>query len=109
MLCKRHFDRKHRPLARRRADIDRMAEEMAQALDNGEAKAEPSAPFARRVVELVELVEDGAELGVGNADPGVPDLDAQPAAATTAAEQHLAALGVLDRVRQEVPEHLLEQ
>ena len=46
---------------------------------------------------------------LGNADAGVPDLDADRAVAPAAAEQHLAALGVFQRVRQQVADHLLEQ
>ena len=45
----------------------------------------------------------------GNADPGVPDLDAQLVAAPPAAEQDLALIGVFHRVREQVADHLLEQ
>src|SRR5271169_3794373 len=55
------------------------------------------------------LLEDRLKLLVGNANSGVPDLDAQHAFASTATKQNLAALGVFHRVGQKVADHLLEQ
>lgn len=45
-----------------------MIEQSPEAIDDGEAEAEAAAPFARRVVELVVLLEDRLELVVGYAD-----------------------------------------
>ncbi len=61
------------------------------------------------IVELVILHEDGPEVGFRNADSSVPDLDAQHPAATAAAQQNLAGPRVLDRIGQQVAQHLLEQ
>ena len=103
------LDGEDRALARLRADADPMAQQIAQALHDGETEAEAAAPFARGIVELMVLLEDRLKFLVGDADSGVPDLDAQHSLAPTATEQHLAAPGVFQRVRKQVADHLLEQ
>ncbi len=105
----RHLDGKHRALARTGTDIDSVAQQVRQALHDGETEAEALAALARRIVELMELLENRLKLFLGNADPGIPDLDAQLVAAPPAAEQDLAFIGVFHRVRQQVADHLLEQ
>jgi hypothetical protein len=52
----------------------------------------PLLTLARRIVELMELLENRLKLLFGNADPGIPDLDAQLVAAPPAAEQDLPLL-----------------
>jgi len=86
-----------------------MAQQIPQALNDGETEAEPTAALARRIIDLMVLLENGLKLAIWNADPGIPDLDAQHSVAPTAAEQHLAALGVFQRVGNKIAEHLLEQ
>ncbi len=63
---------------------------LGQALHDGETEAEALAALARRIVELMELLENRLKLLFGDADAGVPDLDAQLVAAPPAAEQDLA-------------------
>ena len=67
------------------------------------------AALVRPVVELAILVEDRPQLRVRDADPGVPDLDAEHGPAPPAAEQHRAAPRVFQRVGQQVANHLLQQ
>ena len=55
------------------------------------------------------LLEDRLKFLFGDADSGVQDLDAQRSCAPAAADQNFAALGVLQRVRKQVADHLLEQ
>ena len=86
-----------------------MAQQVCQALHDGETEAEALAALARRIVELMELLENRLKLFFGNADPGIPDLDAQLVAAPPAAEQDLALIGVFHCVREQVADHLLEQ
>ena len=86
-----------------------MAKQFAQALDDRKAQAQAVAALAGGVVELMVFLEDRLQLRRGDADSGVPDLDAQLSAAATAADQHFAALGVFQRVRKQVADHLLEQ
>ena len=57
----------------------------------------------------MELLENGLQLVGRNADAGIPDLQAQLAAARVATNQDAAALGIFDRVREQVADHLLEQ
>ena len=90
-------------------DIDSEAHQVRQALHDGEAEAETLAALARWIVELMELLENRLKLLFGNADPGIPDLDAQLVAAPPAAEQDLAFIGVFHCVREQVADHLLEQ
>ena len=92
-----------------RADAYPMAQQIPQALHDGETEAEAAAAFARGIVELMVLLEDRLKFLVGDADSGVPDLDAQHSLAPTATEQHLAAPGVFQGVRKQVADHLLEQ
>ena len=51
----RNLDGKDRALARTRTDIDSVAQQVCQALDNGETEAKALAALARRIVELMEL------------------------------------------------------
>ena len=103
------LDREYRPLSVRRAHPDRMAEQFAQAFDDREAQAQALASLAGGVVHLMVFVEDRPQLRLGDADPGVPDLDAQFALASSAPDEHPAALGEFQGVRQQVADHLLEQ
>ena len=109
VLSERHLDGEDRALARPRSNIDRMAQQVCQPLDDGETEAEAFAALARRIVDLMKLLEDRLKLLFGDADPGVPDLDAQHVAAPPAAEQDLALTGVFHRVREQIADHLLEQ
>ena len=78
------------PLPGASGRVTRWPSRSRQPLHDGQAETQPAAAFARRVVELVVLLEDRLKLLVGNADAGIPDLDAQRARAPAAAEQHLA-------------------
>ena len=91
---------KTEPLPGLRADADPVAQQIAQALHDRQAEAEAAAAFARGIVELMVLLEDRLKFLLGNADAGIPDLDAQHVSVPAAAEQHLAARGVFQRVRQ---------
>jgi hypothetical protein len=79
-----------------------VAEQIPQTLHDGQAEAETPAPLTRGVVELMVLLEDRLKLPVGDANAGIPDLDAQDAAAPSATKQHLAGAGVFQRVGQQL-------
>src|SRR3546814_7398114 len=68
-----------------------------------------AASLARRIVELMELLEDPPALLLRDADPGIPDLDAQLAVAAPAPEQDAPFRRIADRVGQQVAENALEQ
>ena len=86
-----------------------MAEQIAQALHDGEPEAKAAASFTRGVVDLVVFLEDRLKFLFGNADPGVADLDAEHSALATATQQHLAMPGVFHGIGQQVADHLLQQ
>ena len=90
-----------------RANVDRVTQQIRQPLCDRKAETEPAAALARHIVELPELLEDRIQLSRGNADPGIPHLDAQRVAASPAAEQNLPLAGVLDRVREQVAQDLV--
>src|ERR1700734_604924 len=105
----RDLDREYRPLSLQRPHPNRMTEQFPQAFDDREPEAQTLAPLAGGVVHLMVFVEDRLQLGLGDADPGVPDLDAQFALAPAAPDEHPAALGIFQRVRDQIADHLLEQ
>ena len=78
--------------------MDRMAKQGRQALNDGQPETEAETAFAGGIAELMIFVEDCLKILLGNADAGIPNLDAQHSAAATAAKQYLAALGVFQRV-----------
>src|SRR6185437_5968679 len=59
--------------------------------------------------ELAEFTENVLALILGDADAGIPNLDAQGVAAPTAADQHAAAVGIADRVGDEIEEDAAQQ
>ena len=65
--------------------------------------------IARGLAGGTLVVEDRLQRGAGHEAAVGPDLDAEPLAAPAAAEQHLAASGLPDGVRQKIADHLLEQ
>ena len=105
----RHLDGEDRAFARNGSNVDGVPQQVRQAFDDRETEAEPFAALARRIVELMELLENCRKFLFGNADTGIPDLDAQLVAAPSAAEQDLAFICVFHRVRQQIADHLLEQ
>src|SRR5580704_2826618 len=105
----RDLDREYRPLSFQRAHPNRMAEQFAQAFDDREPQAQTLASLARGVLHLMVFFEDRLQLRLRDADPGIPNLDAQFALASPAPEEHTAALGIFQRVRDQIADHLLEQ
>ena len=108
LASERYLDGEDRALAWTGLDIDGMAQQIPQALHDGETEAEATAVLAGRIVELMEFREDRAKLLLGDAGAGVPNLNAQLVAAPPAAEQDLAALGMFHCVREQVADHLFE-
>ena len=100
---------KMEPLSWPRADVDPMAEQITQALHDGETQAKAAASLTRGIVELMVFLEDRLKLIFGNADSSVADLDAQHSSVPAATEQHLATPGVFHGVGKQVADHLLQQ
>ena len=78
-------------------------------MDDREPQPQPFGAFARRVVHLMELLENRLTMFFGNAGASVPDFDTHCVAAPTAAEQHFSLRGEFHGVGQKVAQDLLEQ
>src|SRR3546814_9126800 len=81
------LDAEHAALPLHRAQEYLMTQDVGQAPDDGQTESGAAASLARRIVELMELLEDPPALLLRDADPGIPDLDAQLAVAAPAPEQ----------------------
>ena len=62
-----------------------MPEQNPETAHDRKTEPEAAATFARRIAELVILLENRVEFGVRNTDAGIPDLDAQRPAMAPAA------------------------
>ena len=106
---KRHLDAEDRARAQSGANVDLVSEQIGKALHNGKTETEALASFPSRIVELMEFLEDRLKLQFRDAGAGIPDLDAEHVTAASAAEEEPAVGRVLDRVRQEIADDLLEK
>src|SRR5262249_21385902 len=77
-------------------------------LGDGEAEARAALGFGKGAVDLVKLIEDPTLLLKGYAGPGVGHRDGEMAIPRTRGDAHLAGVGELDRVPNEVQKHLRE-
>src|SRR5258708_3280328 len=82
-----------------------MFEEVAQALDDGEAEA----AVAAAIGEPIEFAKNLAPVLLRDSRAGVPHFDAQGAAALPAADEHAARCRVTHRIRHEVGDDPSEQ
>jgi len=87
-----HHDGKSRTLAQGRDQVDGMAEQDAQAVDDGEAEAETALGIASS--EAVEFAEDIPPLVFGNPRPAVPDFDMHRVTAPPATHDDAAGGGI---------------
>ena len=72
-----------------RTELQRVRSEHEQArkaLHNGQSKSQTETALTRGVAQLVVFIEDCLEILLGNADAGIPNLDPQYLAPSTAAE-----------------------
>ncbi len=80
------FDGKDGSLAGRGSHDDLMVEQFRQPPHDRQSQPQAAAALARRIVELVIFVEDRQQFLVRDADPGVPDFDADDSGPAPAAE-----------------------
>ena len=85
-----------------------MAKLVGQPGHHRQADAEAAAGIGGRVA-AIELVEDAAQLVVGDAGAGVPDSDPQRLTPSQAPDQDAAVFGLLDRVEGQVAHDPLQQ
>ena len=91
---------------------ERRLEQSGQALDDGQAQAQAFVLVRRErspAVDLVELVEDVRQTGLGDADAAVPDLQHELAAARAASHQHATVFAVADGVADQVAQDAFDE
>lgn len=86
-----------------------MRQQAREPLHDGQPDAQPLRPIAARITDLIELVEDAAEVLVRDADAGVADVDPHQRPACAGSHHHAATRRVLQRVVHEVGQQPLQQ
>src|ERR1044072_2893939 len=86
-----------------------MAEQPAQPVNDRQPESQPAAAIPLRASDLVELAEDLLLLAFRNAWPAVEHVDAHPAAASPAPDQHPASGGVAHCIGHQVEQDAFEQ
>src|SRR6516162_2953907 len=76
------------------------------ALGDREPKASPTLPFGRRIVCLLELLENLALIRQGDARSSVAHRDREGAVRCGRLDRDLALVGELDGIADEVEQHL---
>src|SRR5438094_408063 len=71
---KRHLDREPAALARLRADIDRVAKHLGNAVDDGKAQPQAGRPLAIGL-KAMEFLEDEFQFLFRDAGPGIVNFD----------------------------------
>src|SRR5215475_6998851 len=97
---------KRRPFARRRHHPDAAPMHLHDLLRDGEAEARAALGLGKGTVDLVELLEDPSLLVKGYARPGVRHRDGEMAVPRARSDAHLAGVGELDGVANEIEQHL---
>ena len=85
-----------------------MIENARDTLDDGKPEPEPERR-ARALIETLKFLEDDFLLSSGNAEARVDDVDAQFSAPAPAADQHLPARRIFDRVRNQILQQPAQQ
>src|SRR5882762_3596873 len=84
-----------------------MAEQIAQAIDDGETKAEAAMGVAPR--EPIEFAKNVSPLVLWNSGTGIPHLDAHGFAAPATADDHAADGRVADGIGDQVEQDTLQE
>src|SRR6266516_525659 len=108
-MAQRQLDGEAAAATRMAGHLDGSPQDQHQLAHHGEAEANPARRAGVGDVDLVETLEDAVQLRHGDADAVVLDADSELVALGAGAEQAGAVgRGVLDRVLQQVAEHLAE-
>ena len=86
-----------------------MSEHAGNPVRNRQAEPEPALLIVVEFIQPPEFLEDLALLVRRNAGTGIPDFDAETAAASPATEQHVTVLGVANGVGKEILQHPPQQ
>ena len=84
-------------------------EQLHQALHDGEAQTIAIARDVGRNADLIELIVDVRQLIRRDADARIEHLDTNQRRLVQAAQAHPAFTGVLDGIRDQIPQDLLHQ
>jgi hypothetical protein len=101
-----HLER--RSLAYRRLDPNAAAVHLNDLLGDGEPEASATSGLGQRVVDLMELLKDASALVIGNAWTRIGHADVEAAVDRLGSHAHLASVGELDGVANEIEQHLRE-
>ena len=86
-----------------------MRKQVGEPTHDGEPQPHPLAPVARRIADLVELIEDAWQMRRINADAGVPHFEQYHLATTTGTYQHTTLFGIGQRIGDEILQNPLQQ
>ena len=107
-IAERQIDAKDRPAAKARSHADMGVQDAAQALDDREPEAHAGRVLFAQV-ESMKFFENVGKLVARDPGSRIPDLNAQYAAARAATNQDAAALGIAQRVTQEISQDPFDQ
>src|SRR3954471_5497911 len=102
-MTQRNFNGEDGALARCGTRNNLMAQYISQSLHDGETQPETSQLSVLRGLKM--FFENARHLCTHNPDTAVPDLDADFVTGTTAAQQNATAIGVADRIRNQIADH----
>ncbi len=110
----RQPDPEHRPFPLDTIDRDLTAHHLNEFTANRQPQPRPAVSPRRRRVDLRERSEQAINAILGDPDPGVADLDRDPCSVVAdplgqrRRQVHLAVFGELDRIAQQIDNHLAE-
>ena len=105
----RDLDTKTGTLSRLGINMHRVPEQHGEPTNDRKPQAHTLATMARRVVDLIELLEDALALAHWDANTRVPDLEHQASGVTACSDDHAFTRGVADRIRGEIRQDPLQQ
>ena len=86
-----------------------MVQQVGQPADEPQPEAQAGAAFFGAAVELAEVVEDPALIGLGNAGAAVPDLEPHDPAVPAASDEDAPLVGIANRIGNQIVEDPFEQ
>ncbi len=104
----RYADADARPLADRRSDRNRIAEQSGHLADDG--KSQPDAqPLRALRADLIVLVENPLQLVLRNAHSGILDPEHEGIVIDGLRNSHVAPFGIFERVAEQILQQLCKQ
>src|SRR5688572_3201336 len=101
-------DPEPRSLVGRGLDQDLAAHELSESARDGESEAGAFGAAGSRLFDLPEGLEDALDLGRGDADAGIPDVEVRGRVIVTKANADGSLRSEFDRVGKQIEQDLLE-